>query len=612
MKFITSLLAFFLFASAISYSQSNKAKRITTNLNSLPIVTVTGDEKGNPNSIPYTGNIQEDQIREPRTLLFTDSIISITDVYTGESSLYDLQSNSVTQQLQQWYKDTIHAVFMQNLVSGVTSTDRRTKYIVSTNHGTTWSTIGEVGSTVGIISGYAAIYLTSDGRAVVGDHAAEVVAGQHPCIYHDLAPLVGVWSLCDVNGLAATTRVWLRFVVTNSGKVPFISAYNIPAPGADTLSWINVLTNPSGCNFSGFGVKTDMDNAEQYSMEKAANGTIGIAYITNDFNPANAGDVRYISSTDEGATWSTPTTIYDATPNPDDYLGALRGVDLVYVGNTPNVVFALVHENNAGGYYPGLNGRIMFWNPNVNSGNPVLLADSTKVPDRPIQGSNTINDVYPNICRPTIGKSRNGSMLYCTFSVARAETSPNADSTPYMDVYFAWSNNQGASWQDYKQLTNLSGPLRDCRYPCLAPLNDNDNNFYYANLVYVSDSIPGSAVNGAVASLAKFRFIRVQLPSLIGVKNIGTEVPKNFVLNQNYPNPFNPSTKITFDLPTNEFVTLKVYDVTGREIAVLVNEKLTAGIKEYEFNAINLPSGVYFYTIQAGDFKATRKMVLIK
>ncbi len=611
MKFITSLLAFFLFASAISYSQSNKARRITTNLNPLPIVTVTGDEPRNLNSIPYTGNIQADQMREPRTLLFTDSIISITDVYMGESSLYDLQSNAVTQQLQQWYKDTLHAVFMQNLVSGSTSTDRRTKYIYSVDHGTTWTQQGEVGTTVGIISGYAAIYLTADGRAVVGNHAVEVTAGQHPCIYHDLAPMVGVWSLCDAEGTAATTRVWLRFVVTSSGKVPFISAYN-PSTPQDTVTWLNVLTNPTGCTFSGFVVKNDMDNAEQYSMEIAANGTIGIAYITNDFTPANGGDVHYITSTDEGVTWSTPTTIYDATPNPNDYMGALRGVDLVYTGNTPNVVFALVHETDAGNYYPTLNGRIMFWNPNVNSGNPVVLADSTLVPDRPIQGSNTINDVYVSISRPTIGKSRNESILYCTFSVARAETSPNADSTPYMDTYFAWSNNNGASWQEYKPLTNLSGPLRDCRYACLAPVNDNDNNFYYANLVYVSDSIPGSAVNGAAESLAKFRYIKVQMPSLIGVKNIGSEVPKNFVLNQNYPNPFNPSTKITFDLPMNEFVTLKVYDVTGREIAVLVNEKLTAGMKEYEFNAVNLPSGVYFYTIQAGDFKATRKMVLIK
>ncbi|MGH2575866.1 MAG: T9SS type A sorting domain-containing protein, partial [Ignavibacteria bacterium] len=92
----------------------------------------------------------------------------------------------------------------------------------------------------------------------------------------------------------------------------------------------------------------------------------------------------------------------------------------------------------------------------------------------------------------------------------------------------------------------------------------------------------------------------------------GSEIPKNYSLHQNYPNPFNPSTKIRFELPVSEVVTLKLYDVNGKEISTLINEKLTAGIKEYEYNAVNLPSGVYFYTITAGDFKDTKKMVLVK
>ncbi len=576
---------------------------------SSPTIAVTGDEQRNPNSTIYPYNTLDVKNNTQYTTTYSDSVVGITDVYMGESSLYDLQSNAVTQQLQQWYKDTLHAVLMQDLTPGIPSTDRRTIYIVSTDAGATWSSLGEVGT--GISSGYAAIYLTTDGRAVVGNHSSNNGLGAHPTIYHDLAPAIGVFSVCDPGGTTATTRVWLRFVSTASGKVPFISAYN-PSAAVDTATWVNNLTNEQNCTFSGYVAKSDMDNAEQYSMERAANGTIGIAYITNDFVPANGGDVHYITSTDDGLTWSAPTTVYDATPNPNDFLGALRSVDLVYTGNTPNVVFGLVHENDAGGYYAGLNGRIMFWNPNVNGGTPVLLADSTKVPDNPIVGQSTINDVYPSICRATIGKSRNESILYCTFNVARQEVSPNPDSTPYMDVYMAWSNDNGATWNDYKQLTNLSGPLRDCRYACLAPVNDYDANFYYANLVYMSDSIPGSSVNGAAESLAQFHFIRAKLPSVIGVKNIGSEVPKNYSLNQNYPNPFNPSTKITFELPSSEFVTMKVYDITGREIAVLVNEKLSAGKKEYEFNAVNLPSGVYFYTIKAGDFSATRKMVLIK
>ena len=93
--------------------------------------------------------------------------------------------------------------------------------------------------------------------------------------------------------------------------------------------------------------------------------------------------------------------------------------------------------------------------------------------------------------------------------------------------------------------------------------------------------------------------------------------PKAFSLNQNYPNPFNPSTTINFSVPSSEFVTLKVYDVLGNEVATLVNEEKPAGSYEVEFNSHsdevrNLTSGIYFYKFQAGSLVGTKKMILIK
>src|ERR1041385_1780780 len=79
-------------------------------------------------------------------------------------------------------------------------------------------------------------------------------------------------------------------------------------------------------------------------------------------------------------------------------------------------------------------------------------------------------------------------------------------------------------------------------------------------------------------------------------------LPTTFALNQNYPNPFNPATIINFQLPVSSYVTLKVYNVLGQEIALLVNEMQEAGYKSIEWNASNIPSGVYFYRLQAGDF----------
>ncbi len=99
---------------------------------------------------------------------------------------------------------------------------------------------------------------------------------------------------------------------------------------------------------------------------------------------------------------------------------------------------------------------------------------------------------------------------------------------------------------------------------------------------------------------------------VIKVNNLSTQIPGMYTLSQNYPNPFNPATRIRFSVPESNFVILKVYDVRGREIAALVNERLQPGIYEAEFDGIALPSGVYFYSLQSGDFRETKKMALIK
>jgi photosystem II stability/assembly factor-like uncharacterized protein len=90
------------------------------------------------------------------------------------------------------------------------------------------------------------------------------------------------------------------------------------------------------------------------------------------------------------------------------------------------------------------------------------------------------------------------------------------------------------------------------------------------------------------------------------------EVLNDFTLKQNYPNPFNPSTRISFSIPQNSIVTLKVFDVLGNEIETLVNRDLEAGSYEIEFVGKNLTSGVYFYNITAGEFTKTMKMILSK
>ena len=124
---------------------------------------------------------------------------------------------------------------------------------------------------------------------------------------------------------------------------------------------------------------------------------------------------------------------------------------------------------------------------------------------------------------------------------------------------------------------------------------DNNNNVFVAGINDASDGI-----------IIKY----VQAP--IGIQQNGNELPKDFELGQNYPNPFNPNTQIDFSIPKSSLVTIKIFDVLGKEVAEVVKKDLTAGSYTFDFNASSLTSGVYFYQLTAGEFTDTKKLVLVK
>jgi hypothetical protein len=114
----------------------------------------------------------------------------------------------------------------------------------------------------------------------------------------------------------------------------------------------------------------------------------------------------------------------------------------------------------------------------------------------------------------------------------------------------------------------------------------------------------------------------IKLSQVTGISNQNLIIPQNYQLYQNYPNPFNPTTKIKFDIPTslsfphapsgNPLISLKIYDILGREIQTLVNESLQPGSYEVTFDGSNLPSGIYFYRLETNNFVQTKKMLMIK
>ena len=138
------------------------------------------------------------------------------------------------------------------------------------------------------------------------------------------------------------------------------------------------------------------------------------------------------------------------------------------------------------------------------------------------------------------------------------------------------------------------------------------------NISYITEDIPDSVLI-AIFIVSGTGFSHVGSKMFIddlfwgSATNVESEINSlDFKLNQNFPNPFNPSTSIQFAIGSGQFVTLKVYDVLGNEVASLVNEEKPAGNYEVDFSAAGLASGIYFYQLQAGSFIETKQMILLR
>ncbi len=142
-------------------------------------------------------------------------------------------------------------------------------------------------------------------------------------------------------------------------------------------------------------------------------------------------------------------------------------------------------------------------------------------------------------------------------------------------------------------------------YRKTAQIGDAGKSYKFHSLVLKQAN--GGEKTGAIY------FDRLQTDSeIIGTEENDNNLPKAYKLSQNYPNPFNPSTVINFELPKASYVTLKVYDILGREVAILKNETMKAGKHNAVFNAAGLPSGIYIYRLETEDFVKASKMTLIK
>ncbi len=161
---------------------------------------------------------------------------------------------------------------------------------------------------------------------------------------------------------------------------------------------------------------------------------------------------------------------------------------------------------------------------------------------------------------------------------------------------------------DSTSFDNVYAPMTD-----LAPISSSSEITYPLTLKRIEIQLAGVNVQGQVTSGTIYvDNMRLKYPDeTTGVDNIQI-LPNHFNLNQNYPNPFNPTTIISFDLVTSGKVSLKIYDILGREVTTLIDKEFNSGFHSLMFNASGLSSGVYLYRLSSGNFIKTKKMMLLK
>ena len=602
LKTITSFTFYFFLFSSLVLAQWKPAKIITNG--------GEGDNGTGTQQVNYenTGTPVELPNQTVEGAQFTWEMHQITNYMTG----YDLQSNSSTQQL--WYDPvslSLNAVFTTSQTpafgSGGNWADRTCTYFHSMDGGVNWTNVGNVpppATQGGAHSGFPAIHGLSFPSVVIANHSALGGGSTRTQIFINSAPGENDFVNFDPGVTPDANPIWPRLTVTNDDNVVFATTFNTTA--APFFQYTNVLNTSTGL-FSGYQFY-EGDQAETHSLAVADDGTVGHFYL------GRLGQAYFRESSDGGATWGTEVEVFSPylVPGDTNYWATIRGLDLVYHNNIPAAVFEVfVQTPGFASFFPGLPSQILFWSPEITGDTTWVIADSNNVPYYPYNGT---NDVMCPLARPVIGKSADGRAIFAAFQSTTENRATTLDSTTFQAGWFMASFDSGVTWTDPEKFTPVTTPNMDWDWVSLAESNPVTGDICTVNMVMQADPIAGSQVNGAFGGVTAMFYhfsTEVDLPKGTGVGDDDNLV-NTFLLEQNYPNPFNPSTSIKYTLAEKSNVILKIYDVLGNEIATLVNSEKEVGPHEVNFEASNLSSGLYIYTIQAGNFTASKKMMLLK
>jgi len=535
------------------------------------------------------------------------------------NSFYDYQTNGGDEHRVQVLPDgSVHVIYMgsQNKAAPGGPT-RGTYYAYSTDNGTTFTNLGWVES---LRAGFPGFDVLSDGRAVVASHSAPAGLVLGTGVWVDAGPGLAVFT--GFNAPRTPVQcIWPRVAAPSNANIVFWGSSG--STGGNSWNGVNETTaafafpqNPR--------VFAGVEGEIRGTIARSAGGKVAIVLINAKdipIDPASFGENNIIlrESTDGGVTFGPPTTI---TNNISDSTtvaqpGLWLSASALYVGEELHVVWVQVVDQvpNDGGISFNLTDlRILHWAPSVNGGVPTTAArwDSVHFGAGFNEGVNHLT-----IDNASLGRDADGilTMVFTAFSGDSTNRDPRSG-VARGDIWAVASANNGRQWGEPTNLTNSLD--MDDRYPYVSPWNESGK----INVFYMSDSVAGNFIgvgaDAAPATTPDFLFLKRNRTSTTpydfytSVDEETPTVPASYNLGQNYPNPFNPSTTIEYSLSAASKVKLTIYNALGHEVATLVNGKVAAGSHTVTWNAANVPSGLYFYKLEAENFSQTRKMVLMK
>jgi hypothetical protein len=534
------------------------------------------------------------------------------EIPTALTGFYDWQTNGDCKHYLYYVSSSIvHAIYMTSPDSATPSPSRVTSYAFSTDGGSTWSFIANAPN--GIRSGYGTLTIGTSGAmtnaAIIGNHYVLTPNPLSSGMHIDAFPGLGSFTTTFWN-FNMTSFIWPQVSTLTDGNILVAGNTYHSALATDTglVTRFNPVTNQWIGNPQFFNPPASSLENMRWATATGPNGAAvyAISALADLGGPFGGNRVFYYTSSDNGVTWSSQNTLFESYVDSvdNDTVTAWLGIDAIYDNNGD---FYVVY-NTIGNLFTSAK----IW-VSKNGSPGVLVAANSQIPGA---ASSLIVSLQNGITMdwPSLALSDDDQYIFCSYSVCKQNDTLNGFNS--YDLYYSVSPTGTLNFQIPDQPVQITSGIDDERYVSLNRSAFTDGiNTYKLPMVYQKDPQPGSSAFGDNAPISRATLIyrEITRAQVINIKNISGEIPIDYSLAQNYPNPFNPSTTIRFAIPEQSKVTLKIYDINGREIATLINnETVSIGIKEINFDANSLSSGIYFYTIRASDFIATKKMLFVK